>query len=324
MKSFAKSIKVCSIKTAAQRAGLTPALVRAWERRYQAVSPARSSSNRRLFSESDIVRLQLLKKAVDAGYNISQLATLPSDVILRIINANMSTSTEGSDNQFSSMDRANFYNAALNAVLQLDATGLRKSLDQASVHLTKLQLINAVIVPLCKKIGELWRRGDLKIINEHLATPVIRSVLWNLIEAPEVSPEAPRIVIATPLNHRHELGALAITVIARESGWRSSYFGSNLPADEIAAAVRITSARAVALSITFSFDQRQLVNEVKKLRHILTEDIAILIGGQGALAIFDQLKNDNVKLIGDLESFNATLDNLIRCNHNKRLESGEI
>ncbi|MBW2486733.1 MAG: MerR family transcriptional regulator [Deltaproteobacteria bacterium] len=313
--------KIYTITLVARRCGLSTAIIRAWEQRYQAVRPKRSSSNRRLYSEKDILRLQLLKRAVDSGHRISQVANLPSEELLRLINANKSVNAAIQSCSSLSTDADYFFKRALKSVLQLNSSELKRTLEQASVHLTKLQLINTVIVPLGKRIGELWRRGNLKIINEHLATPVIRSVMWNLMDSLEVAPEAPRIVIATPLNHRHEMGALAISLIARESGWRSCYFGANLPADEIAAAVISTDARAVALSITFSLDQRQLVDEVKKLRHLLSKDITVFVGGQGAPSIIDEIDNENVQLLVDLESLSVALDNLLRRGYKQRVDN---
>jgi DNA-binding transcriptional MerR regulator/methylmalonyl-CoA mutase cobalamin-binding subunit len=312
---------IYTISFVSQHSGLSAALIRIWEKRYQAVNPVRSASNRRLYSEADVLRLQLLKKAVDSGHRISQVANLPSEELLRLINANKPANAAFQSLSSLPTGAAYFLNRALSSVLQLRSNELRKTLEQASVHLTKIQLINTVIFPLCKRIGELWRRGDLKIINEHLATPVIRSVMWNLMDSLEVSPEAPRIVIATPLNHRHELGALAVSLIARESGWRSCYFGANLPADEIATAVISTDARAVALSLTFSLDQRQLVKEAKKLRHLLSEDITFFIGGQGAPSIINEIDNDNVHLLVDLESFSVALDNLLRRGYKQRVDN---
>lgn len=320
MKEQMRSKKIYTITLAAERTGLSTAVIRVWEQRYQAVKPKRSRSNRRLYSESDVLRLQLLRKAVDSGHRISQVANLPSEELLRLINVNNSMVAVVKSASSLPTDATFFYKKALKAVLQLNSSELKRTLEQASVHLTKLQLINTVIVPLGKKIGKLWRRGDLKIIHEHLATPVIRSVMSNLMDSLEVSPEAPRIVIATPLNHRHELGALAISLIARESGWRSCYFGANLPADEIAAAVISTDARAVALSITFSLDQRQLVKEVKKLRRLLSKDTTVFVGGQGAPPIIAEMDNDNVRLLADLESLSEALDHLLRCGYKQRVD----
>ena len=315
MKNFQKKHNFCSIKYVAENTGLSPHLIRVWERRYKAIVPDRTETNRRLFSESDVIRLQLLKKATETGHSISQVAKLSSDELLRLINDKTSVDSQNSMVVHPQPNSDYFYELALNCVMQLNGDGLKSALEQASVHLTKLTLINAVIVPLCIKIGALWRSGELKIINEHLATPIIRSVLWNLFNSVEVSRIAPRIVIATPLNHRHDLGALAIALIAREAGWRSIFFGSNLPADEIAAAVNRTKARAVALSITFSLDHLKLVEEIKKLRGYLSSDIVLFIGGQGASSVIEHPDINNVQLLRNLESLNAALDNLLNHGH---------
>ncbi|MGD8613538.1 MAG: cobalamin-dependent protein, partial [Desulfobacterales bacterium] len=114
-----------------------------------------------------------------------------------------------------------------------------------------------------------------------------------------------------PLNQRHDLGALAIAVITREAGWHGTYFGSNLPADEIAAAALRTNARAVALSITFAVNQRQLVTEMKKLRCHLSRGTDIFVGGQGAAQIMDQLSGCNIVLLTDLQKLSIELDRLL-------------
>ena len=318
MNKLASEKKMYPIRHAASQAGLSTHLVRVWERRYQAVIPARTESNRRLYSEADVLRLQLLKKSVDAGHSISQVANLPLGELMRIINTQSSDRYDCRNRNKQSYGAVDLLDMALNSVLQLDAGGLESALTQASVHLTKPKLIDSVIEPLCIKIGKLWRQGELKIIHEHIATPVIRSVLWNLLRSAEVSREAPRIVVATPLNNHHELGALAIALIVRESGWRSMYFGSNLPADEIAAAVKRTNSRAVALSITFSLNHQQLVAEIEKLRGYLRVDTAIFIGGQGAVTIIDDVKADGVQLLENLESLNTALDDLMSLSSKKK------
>ena len=71
-----------TIKYVSQRTGLTPHVIRAWERRYKAVVPRRSSKNRRLYSVDDVSRLQLLKKLTEAGYSISQVAHLKTTDLL--------------------------------------------------------------------------------------------------------------------------------------------------------------------------------------------------------------------------------------------------
>ena len=69
---------IYTIRYVSQRTGLSSHVIRAWEKRYEAVVPHRSPKNRRLYSEEDVQRLQLLKGATDAGHSISQVAQLDS------------------------------------------------------------------------------------------------------------------------------------------------------------------------------------------------------------------------------------------------------
>jgi DNA-binding transcriptional MerR regulator len=65
------------ISTVCRLTGLTSANLRIWEKRYQAVSPSRSSSGRRQYSRGDLQRLTLLKTLTDLGHTISSSAKLP-------------------------------------------------------------------------------------------------------------------------------------------------------------------------------------------------------------------------------------------------------
>ena len=178
----------------------------------------------------DTHRLHLLKKAVSSGHSISQIANLDSEELARLLKMDWSEAPKIlAARKQSSGERHAFYSRSLDCVMNLETDGLESTLDQAAVHLTKSEGIRDVIEPICKEIGALSRKGDLKIVNEHMATTFIRAFLWNLLRSVEVSSGAPEIVIATPSGHRHELGALAIGLIACECGWRSSYFGPSLP-----------------------------------------------------------------------------------------------
>ena len=70
------------IKIAVHRTGLNSHTIRIWEKRYGAVTPARSATNRRLYSDADITRLQLLQQATQSGHSIGQIARMP-DASLR-------------------------------------------------------------------------------------------------------------------------------------------------------------------------------------------------------------------------------------------------
>ena len=66
-----------SIKTASRMTGLSAHLIRIWEKRYGAVAPKRTATNRRLYSDDEIERLNLLRLATAAGHSIGNIAKLP-------------------------------------------------------------------------------------------------------------------------------------------------------------------------------------------------------------------------------------------------------
>lgn len=70
------------IRVVVRRTGLTSHVIRAWERRYGAVTPHRTDGNRRLYSEADIRRLVLLNRVVQTGRSIGQIAALPEEKLL--------------------------------------------------------------------------------------------------------------------------------------------------------------------------------------------------------------------------------------------------
>lgn len=64
------------IGAVARLTGISPDALRVWERRYQVISPERSASGTRLYSEQDVERLRLIKRLVDAGQAIGTVGTL--------------------------------------------------------------------------------------------------------------------------------------------------------------------------------------------------------------------------------------------------------
>jgi methylmalonyl-CoA mutase cobalamin-binding subunit len=197
---------------------------------------------------------------------------------------------------------------ALGHVRRLDQAGLERILARAAVELPRAQLLHIVIQPLFEKIGELWAKGELKIINERLATIVTRSFLMDLLRTVVLTETAPRVVVAAPVGQWHETGALVVALTAAESGWQPLYFGPNLPADEIAAAAEFTESRAIALSIGHRIDTSLVVKEVRQLKKFCTQGAKIFVGGYGMFEIKQQLEPLGVRCIAHIDEFRSALE----------------
>ena len=178
------SNSIYTIRYVSQRTGLTSHVIRAWEKRYKAVVPHRSPKNRRLYCEEDVQRLQLLKRITDAGHSISQVAQLDSKELSDLAKRGAGVAARARKNHVRPLQRSaknDHCKDCLTAVLNLDPDGLERFYDQAAIDLTRTALLRDVIVPLFTEIGELWQKGSLKIVNEHMATSVTRTFLLNML-----------------------------------------------------------------------------------------------------------------------------------------------
>ena len=55
----------------ARRAGVSTATLRAWEARYGLLPPARTAGGQRLYRESDVGRVQAVRRLIDQGWSVT-------------------------------------------------------------------------------------------------------------------------------------------------------------------------------------------------------------------------------------------------------------
>lgn len=301
-----ENTKIHPIGYVARQTGLSVHVIRAWEKRYGAVQPGRTPTGRRLYSESDIRHLKLLNRANRSGHRIAQLSELDDQALQEIVD-NKAVDTVG-ERKAALSTAEDFLDACRAAVISLDGPALEAALNRAAVHLTRPMLIKEMIAPLAEEIGNLWSEGSLKIIHEHMASSILRAFMWDMLSAHGPQPAAPGILVATPAEQWHELGALMVAITAADAGWSVYYFGPNLPAEEIAAAAAINRVKAVALSIVYRTGEAQVVREIRKLRQYLAEDIALIVGGSGIRPFRADLKEIGALHIQDLPGLRKFLN----------------
>ncbi|MFM8878029.1 MAG: MerR family transcriptional regulator [Verrucomicrobiota bacterium] len=317
-----------SIKTVSQQTGLSPHVIRAWEKRYQTVRPARSEGRQRLYSAADIERLTLLRRATEAGFSIGTIASLSVDSLHSLLSgSNRGFAYAGLSREPLSVggglgtpvvvgggpaaeETLGFLEGAFQAVLRTDAGGLEGLLERASVAMGQMRLLGELIVPLVERIGDGWLRGEVKVSQEHVATSVLRTFLGNIARPIALHPRAPVMVVTTPSGQVHELGAIIVAAAATGLGWRVVYGGACLPAEEIAGMATEQGAKAVGLSVVHPTDDPSLALELKLLRRLLPAPIRILVGGRASAAYRSEIQSIGATLVGGLDDLRDQLNRL--------------
>jgi len=143
-----------------------------------------------------------------------------------------------------------------------------------------------------------------------MASAVLRTYLDRLRLSMPVATMAPKLLLTTPRNQHHEVGALIVAIVAAIKDWNVIYLGPNLPAEEIAEAARKTGAAAIGLSIVYPLDDIGLPNELALLRQKLGPSTPILVGGRAAQAYALVLESIGAQVFGNLDGFSDHLGQL--------------
>ena len=305
-----KNNHLFKIGQVAAKTGLPAYLIRVWESRYSAISPLRTSGNRRIFCVDDIKKLQLLSKAVEKGHSISQIASLSQEQLMRVVESSSpETRYRHNDGKFDSTKAEPYLQKSLQFAAELDINGLQSIFDKAAINLTRPVLILDVIVPLYFRTKRLVQTNNLRLISLKAVTSFLQAFMWDLLRTTMVSESAPKIVTGTLAGQRSEIAALALALIAVESGYKAIHLGSNLPASDLAAAVKSKAAQAVAIFVEDYRYKNVLGSEISILRDKLGDDFLIFVCAHEKLDARELLKHDGIS-VTTLKNFRPILETL--------------
>lgn len=271
------------IGVVAERTGLSPEVLRVWERRYAVVDPARSRGGQRLYSDSDIERLSLLHRATRGGHGISHVASL-SNATLGDLVSGIETGGESTPARITpAREPQAIVDQALAYAKALDPASLESLLRRSVARHGIVFFMDAVAAPFMRQMGDEWHAGRFSYSQEHLATATVQRVVSDV--SPLLTNGGnPTIVVGTLEGERHANGALMAAATAASEGWRVIYLGADLPPAEIAETAVRTGARAVGISMVLSGKTRTSAH-LRELEKGMPANAKLLVGGTGSKAL---------------------------------------
>lgn len=299
------------IGVVAERTGLTPDVIRVWERRYRVVEPRRSPGGQRIYSDADIERLAMLHRATRGGHGISHVASLSKSKLERLVHEIESSgpalfpssapSTTGSDPR-------SIIAGAIAFTETLDPAGLESLLRRAAARYGIVAFLDTIAAPFLRAVGDQWHARKLTIAQEHLATGVVQRVVADTAPLLTGGDRNPVIVIATLPGERHANGALMTAAISASEGWRVVYLGTDLPATDIGTTAIRTGARAIAISMVSNENAARASAGLSELARSITDETRILVGGAAAARL--NVDRKRITLLSSMLELRAELDSI--------------
>jgi DNA-binding transcriptional MerR regulator len=202
----------------ADRTGLTPALLRAWERRYGVLQPVRTPAGYRLYSEADEARIRSMQQLLASGVAPREAAGVVIGETGEAASVSESVETGDSD--------------ALRAALKsFDESAAQAAFDALLARYSTAAVVCDIVLPYLADLGRRWLLG------------LARG--WD-------GGRGPCAVLACPGGERHDIGLIGFGLVLRALGWRVALLGADTPDASVAEAATQLQAAAVVVGLTVS------------------------------------------------------------------------
>jgi len=265
------------IRAVSKLTGIGIDTLRAWERRYGAVTPTRDDRGR-MYTEADVARLRLLNGAVEEGHSIGRLAALSNDQLRDLCAEAAAAVPAAVPTRRTPLETT----ALLTALREYDAVGLDQELSRLAAVLRPLDLLQDVLMPVLTQVGDDWHRGRTRIAHEHLMSSTMRNLLGAFLRLYARRETSVRLLFATPSGERHEIATLGAAMLAASAGLGVSYLGADLPAREIIDSVEPAGAGVLVLGLTTAVADKVRERELKTIVRELPDAVELWAGGRGA------------------------------------------
>jgi MerR family transcriptional regulator, light-induced transcriptional regulator len=222
-----------------RRVGVSPDLLRKWERRYGILRPGRTGGNHRLYSKVDEARVRLMLDHVRQGMSPAQAAELAVAARFRVASGTAPTALV--DHIVLARRRM------LDALARYDESAADQVLEKLLARVAPITVVRDVFLELMREIGERWAEGVTSVAQEHFATGFIHGRLLGLARGWDHG-LGPRALLACPPGEQHTLGLIAFGIALHQVGWRVTYLGADTPASMIAEAADAVKPRLTVVA----------------------------------------------------------------------------
>lgn len=210
------------IRELSRRVGVSPDVLRKWERRYGVLKPGRTLGNQRLYSRVDEVRMRLMVDHVRSGMAPAQAAEVAVSARFKINAAPELATTP--------LELTRAANEMLAALERYDETTADQVLEKLlEIHSTTA-IIRDIFLPMLREVGDRWAQSEIRVAQEHFASGFVHGRLLGLARGWDRGLGS-RALLACPAGEQHTLGLLAFGIALHQVGWRITYLGADTPVE---------------------------------------------------------------------------------------------
>lgn len=257
--------------------------LRIWEQRYNLLSPERTDTNIRLYSDRDLKKILNINLLYNNGVKISKIAKLNENEIFRLANEILLTPED---------DEASQVDFFINKIMDFDENAIVGALSDLVQSQGLERAFSDALIPVLKKIGELWQVDTINAAHEHFFSHIIRDyIIRNTNKAIDSGLVKGRVLLFLREGEFHELALVFYNYILRLKGYQTIYLGQSLPNEDIERSIQRIKPDYIFTSLIAKIE-RQEIEELMKIFENNIELKKVYMGGYQVKLFEDVIPND--------------------------------
>lgn len=258
--------------------------IRIWEQRYELLEPKRTKTNIRYYSEDDLKKILNIKLLYSSGFKISKIAKFSEEEIIDETKSIILVPE---------IDKQSDIDAITMLILDFKGADIKEALEAQLVNKGLELLYTDLVLPILKKIGQLWQVNSINIIHEHYFSNLFKGFLISKIEQLKTKPVTLKSALLFLHEHEeHEFGILVYYYLLKLNGYECHYFGQKVPINEIETAFKQINPQIVVSTFTAKISEKKFKKIETKLIE-MSKTSSVIVSGS-------QITNTDIKLTRDL------------------------
>jgi len=260
--------------------GIKAHTLRKWESRYNFITPKRTETNIRFYTDDQLRKLLNVGILVRNGYRISTIDAFSEEELHDIVSEIQLKASPQDD-----------INALILSMLEMNENSFNEIFGRHIMRYGLLTTVTNLIYPFLNHVGILWGTNKAMPAQEHFISNLIKQKMFSAIEAIPLKKEnSPSIVLFLMEGESHEIGLTLAYYIAKELGWRVFYLGQNVPIYNIKDVLKITQPNLM-MTINTMIRPEKMLEIISSITKDTTTPLAISGGTQitDAMKTLDQI-----------------------------------
>jgi DNA-binding transcriptional MerR regulator len=278
------------IKDLETLSGVKAHTIRIWEKRYNILSPDRTDTQIRLYTDEDLVILLNICILYKHGIKISHIANLTFPQIQEKVTSIQEVyQVEDS------------YEQLILALLTLDEELFRNTLGALIQEVGLSKTFTNHLVPFLDRIGIMWLVGSINPAQEHFISNLIRQkIIAEIDKLPIPQDDNNSVMLYLPEHEWHEISLLFYQFVLREKNIPTIYLGQSLPYDSLVLCFNQLKPKALVTSWLTAVEEKFMENYFKQLKEEIGET-PIYAGGYQV-----KMKKKNIeKLVIEIDDIHS-------------------